>query len=94
MTVDVRPPDLGLGVGLGDAPVGSQRWVTGLPAEPRLRRNLEDLGFVAGAEVTVVRRLRGDVIVRVGDSRIAIGQSCAQSIITGGCHPERPTNAE
>ena len=69
-------------VALCDAPEGGQRWVTGLTAEPRLRRSLEDLGFVAGAEVSVVRRVRGDVIVRLGDSRIAVGQDCAQSIRT------------
>jgi ferrous iron transport protein A len=90
MTVAVELP----GLGLADAPVGRQRWVTGLTAEPKLKRNLEDLGFVAGAEVTVVRRLRGDVIVRVGDSRIGIDQNCARCILTESSYPGRPANAQ
>jgi ferrous iron transport protein A len=50
--------------------------------DARLRRSLEELGFVPGAAVTVLRQVRGDVIVRLAESRLAIGRACAGQIAT------------
>ena len=36
------------------------------------KRFLENLGFVAGAEITVVSAIGGNVIVNIKDSRVAI----------------------
>ncbi|MBQ7485044.1 MAG: ferrous iron transport protein A [Oscillospiraceae bacterium] len=48
---------------------------------PEMRKHLEDLGFVVGAAVTVVRRMGGSVIVNVKGSRIAISQEMSQKIM-------------
>lgn len=45
------------------------------------RRHLNDLGFVEGAEVTVVNRLGKNVIVNIKESRIAIDQTAANKIV-------------
>lgn len=45
------------------------------------RRFLENLGFVTGGVVTVVSETRGNMIVNVKDSRIAIGKDMANKII-------------
>lgn len=46
-----------------------------------VRRFLENLGFVAGAEVSIVSKNCGNVIVQVKDSRVAISKEMAQKII-------------
>ncbi len=45
------------------------------------RRFLESLGFVSGAQVTVVSALGGNVIVNVKDSRVAISREMASKIM-------------
>lgn len=45
------------------------------------RRFIENLGFVAGAEVTVVSEINGNMIVNVKDSRVAIGKDMANKIM-------------
>lgn len=45
------------------------------------RRFLENLGFVTGGIVTVVSETRGNMIVNVKDSRIAIGKDMANKIM-------------
>ena len=45
------------------------------------RRFLENLGFVAGAVVTVVSTISGNMIVNVKDSRIAVNQDMAKKIM-------------
>ena len=46
-----------------------------------VRRFLENLGFIAGAQVSVVSKICGNVIVMVKDSRVAISREMAQRII-------------
>ena len=46
-----------------------------------IRRFLENLGFVAGAQVSIVSRICGNVIVQVKESRVAISREMAQKII-------------
>lgn len=45
------------------------------------RRFLENLGFVAGASVTVVSEINGNMIVNVKESRVAIGKDMANKIM-------------
>lgn len=45
------------------------------------RRFLENLGFVAGATVTVVSAAGGNLIVNVKDSRVAIGKDMANKVM-------------
>ena len=46
-----------------------------------VRRFLENLGFVAGAKVSLVSRICGNVIVLIKDCRVAISSEMAQKII-------------
>lgn len=46
-----------------------------------VRRFLENLGFVAGAQISIVSRICGNVIVQVKESRVAISREMAQKII-------------
>lgn len=46
-----------------------------------VRRFLENLGFVAGAQVSLVSKIGGNVIVQVKESRVAISKEMAQKII-------------
>ena len=45
------------------------------------RKFLESLGFVAGGAVTVISDIKGNVIVNVKDSRIAIGRDMAMKVM-------------
>jgi ferrous iron transport protein A len=45
------------------------------------RKFLENLGFVTGGEVTVVSQIKGNLIVNVKDSRVAIGKDMANKIM-------------
>ena len=45
------------------------------------KRFLENLGFVAGGNVTVVSETGGNLIVNIKDSRVAIGKDKANKII-------------
>ena len=44
-------------------------------------RFLENLGFVAGTEITVVSSIGGNLIVNVKDSRIAVNEDMARHIV-------------
>lgn len=45
------------------------------------RRFLNNLGFVVGAEVSVVSAIGGNVIVNIKDSRVAINEDMARRIM-------------
>jgi Fe2+ transport system protein FeoA len=46
-----------------------------------LRKCLEDMGFTAGAELMVERKVRDSVIVRVRGTRVAIGGPDARRVV-------------
>lgn len=46
-----------------------------------VRRFLENLGFVAGAQISVISKISGNVIVQIKESRVAISREMAQKII-------------
>ena len=45
------------------------------------KRFLTNLGFTEGAAVTVINTINGNMIVKVRDSRVAIGQEMAKKIM-------------
>ena len=45
------------------------------------RKFLENLGFVSGGEVTVVSQIKGNIIVNVKGSRVAIGRDMANKVM-------------
>ncbi|WP_417228842.1 FeoA family protein [Thermophilibacter sp.] len=54
--------------------------VASVRGDAALRQHLSELGFVEGAEVKVVSRAAGDVIVTVKGARLALNRSMASHI--------------
>ena len=46
-----------------------------------MKKHLENLGFVAGGNITIISTLGGNLIVNVKDSRVAISREMAQKIM-------------
>jgi len=63
------------------ADVGTVNTVKKVGGSPEIKKHLENLGFIAGADVTVVTSLAGNVIVNVKESRVAISEEMARRIM-------------
>lgn len=63
------------------AAVGEINTIRRIGGNEETRRFLENLGFVAGTEVTVLSAIGGNVIVNVKDSRVAINADMARHIM-------------
>ena len=67
---------------LAQAPQGETMLVIRVAsADVKLRKHLENLGIMSGAELTPLSFSEGNMIVRVHDSRIAIDRDVAKNII-------------
>ena len=63
------------------AGTGESYVIQRIAGKPEVRKHLENLGFVAGAEVSVVNTMGGNLIVKVKEARVAISQEMAQKIM-------------
>ena len=63
------------------ASIGEANTIRKVGGNEETKRFLENLGFVAGAEITVVSTIGGNVIVNIKDSRVAINQDMARHIM-------------
>lgn len=63
------------------ATAGEENIIKKVGGSPETKKHLEDLGFVAGATVTIVNSLGGNVIVVVKDTRVAVSKEMAQKIM-------------
>ncbi|MDD7641997.1 MAG: FeoA family protein [bacterium] len=63
------------------ATCGEPNTVKRVGGKEETKKFLENLGFVAGSEVTVVSTVSGNLIVNVKDSRIALGKDMAMKIL-------------
>ena len=68
---------------LSMAKQGEQLVVRGIRGKDDVRRFLESLGFVEGAEVMVISELSGNVIVTVKGTRVAVSKAMASRVLTG-----------
>jgi len=59
---------------------GLMKNIVKIGGRDKTRRFLESLGFVEGAEVTVVSELAGNLIINVKDTRVAIDKLMAGRI--------------
>lgn len=66
---------------LGMMGTGVKRKIKKVSGKDKTRRFLESLGFVPGAEVSIVSELGRSVIVNVKDSRVAIDSELARCIL-------------
>ena len=63
------------------AKAGETNVIKKVGGKEETRKFLENLGFVAGAAVTVVSEIGGNLIVNIKDSRVAIGKDMANKIL-------------
>lgn len=63
------------------ASIGEANTIRKVGGNEETKRFLENLGFVAGAKITVVSAIGGNVIVNIKDSRVAINQDMARHIM-------------
>lgn len=55
--------------------------VTNIVGNNEIKTHLKDLGFVLGADISVVNELAGNIIVNVKESRVAIDRNLANKIM-------------
>lgn len=60
---------------------GEKRKILKVGGKEKTRKFLESLGFVEGAEVSIVSEMAGNMIVNVKNSRVAIDKELARSIM-------------
>ena len=60
------------------ANVGEENIIKKVGGKPEIKKHLENLGFVAGGNVTVITVMGGNVIVNVKEARVAISKEMAQ----------------
>lgn len=63
------------------ADTGEETVIKRVGGSPEMKKHLENLGFVAGANVKVITSLNGNVIVSVKESRVAISEEMARKIM-------------
>ena len=66
---------------LAMADVGETYIIKKIGGSPEGKKHLENLGFVAGGDVTVISALGNNVIVKVKESRVAISEEMARKIM-------------
>ena len=66
------------------ANIGEVNEIKRIGGNEETRRFLANLGFVAGAEITVVSAIGGNVIVNIKDSRVAVNSDMARHIMISG----------
>ena len=66
---------------LGMANVGDVNIIKQINGRDYVRQHLAELGFVPGAEVSVVSELGGNLILSVKESRIALDKTMAMRIM-------------
>ena len=63
------------------AKVGEPNTIKRIGGREETKKFLENLGFVTGGVVTVVSEIRGNMILNVKDSRVALGKDMANKIM-------------
>ena len=62
------------------ADMGKPQIIRKIGGNPETKKHLEDLGFHAGGEITVVSSLGENLIVKVKESRVAVSDEMARKI--------------
>ena len=63
------------------ADIGAENTIKKIGGNPEIKMHLENLGFQVGGTVSVVSMTNGNVIVKVKESRIAIGDDMERKIM-------------
>ncbi|HQS03805.1 MAG: hypothetical protein B7Y07_09735 [Halothiobacillus sp. 24-54-40] len=77
-----RPTASAASFGIGLAARGARVRVAGLAGDhPALAKRLEGMGIHLGSELEIIQREAGALIVRVGNTRVALGAGMAHKIL-------------
>ena len=60
---------------------GEENTIKKVGGKEETRRFLENLGFLSGTKITVLSSNRGNVIVHIRESRVAINEDMARNIM-------------
>lgn len=63
------------------ANIGESNIIKKVGGSSEVKKHLENLGFVAGGDVTIINEIGGNVIVNIKESRVAISKETAQKIM-------------
>ena len=63
------------------AGTGEENIIKKIGGSEKVKKHLEDLGFVVGSSVRIMNTLGGNIVVNVKDTRIAISEEMAQKIM-------------
>lgn len=63
------------------ADIGIEHTIKKIGGSPKVKKHLENLGFIAGGHVTIISELAGNIIVNVKETRVAISNEMAQKIM-------------
>ncbi len=61
--------------------IGQENTIKRVGGNPEMKQHLADMGFVAGATVTVVNSNNGNIIVNMKNTRVAINKDIANKIM-------------
>ncbi|KXU42537.1 MAG: FeoA family protein [Longibaculum muris] len=64
--------------------IGEVHKILKVKGQEKSKKFLESLGFVEGAQVTIVSYNQGNIIVNIKESRVAISQEMAHKIMVEG----------
>lgn len=60
---------------------GKQLMIKKVGGNPETRKFLENLGFVAGGNISIISEISGNVIVNVKETRVAVSKEMAAKIM-------------
>ena len=63
------------------ADAGTVNIIRKVTGKPEVKKHLEDMGFVAGAPITVVSTVNGNLIVNIKDTKVALDRELATKIM-------------
>lgn len=63
------------------SPIGEKNCIRKITGKDEVRQHLAELGFVVGAEVTIVSEILGNMILSIKDTRVALDKTMANRII-------------
>lgn len=61
--------------------IGNDYVIKKIGGKPVVKKHLENLGFIVGANIRVISTLGGNVIVNIKESRVAVSEEMARKIM-------------
>ena len=68
-------------ISLTFAEEGEKNIIKRIGGAPDVKKHLEDMGFVVGAEISVITSQGGNLIINIKETRVAISKEMAMKIM-------------